>query len=138
MNLSRHPNNIRMGVSRGVKAVFACGLLVLLVACEDKAPLTFGHAKDISDDLYHRLRAGLFVPVRDPVILQVFKNRAKAPGEILRVTWERGSFQVKTDRNAHLVVFMDREAISSHVNIAGPDYAGMALQFRSNMEGPIK
>ena len=119
-------------------ALVCCGALLLLAACDDEKPAAFGHAKDISDDLYHRLRSGLFVPERDPVILQVFKNRSKAPGEILRVSWERGSMRVKTDRNAHLVVFMDREAISSHVNVTGPDYAGLSLQFRSNMEGPIK
>lgn len=107
-------------------------------ACSEEKPITFGRAKDISDDLYHRLRSGLFVPERDPVILQLFKNRAKAPGETVRITWERGSLRVKTDRNAHVVVFMDRETISSHVNVFGPDYAGVALQFRSNMEGPIQ
>ena len=77
---------------------------------------------DVTEDLYHRLKAGIFEPGKDPMIFSLVKKpnlyqRLKlpfyseaAPHEMARVSWERGTFWVKSDDHALVVIYMDKGA----------------------------
>ena len=95
----------------------------------DTTARVLGQHTDITEDLHHRLQAGLFIPGKDPVISQVVRRENRidklrlsfinkdAPHTNVRISWERGSFWVKSDDHAHVVMYMDWEATLSHVQL---------------------
>lgn len=111
---------------------------------------TFGQTSDITEDLYHRLKAGLFEIGKDPVICRVVKKSnlyqrlrlpfysERAPHKMVRVFWERGSFWVKSDDHALVVIYMDVEATFSHVQIATLEGLGNDREFMESTERPIQ
>lgn len=113
-------------------------------------PYLLGHNIDVTEDLHHRLKAGLFEAGKDPVICEInrYSNlyqklrlpfyNDKAPHTMIRVSWERGSFWVRSDDKALVVIYMDAEAIFSHVQITTLEGFGSARQFRYTAEHPIR
>jgi len=84
---------------------------------------------DISANLYHRVQAGLFLPDREPLVLDAAKARAKP------LLWRTpsGSFELMpTSRGADLRIFMDWEAVSSHHWIRSRDGGYPARIFSPN------
>lgn len=79
--------------------------------------------QDITEDLHHRLKAGMFEPGKDPFFIRI-RTRARsgkprpAVGNFVHFSWENGSFSVKVDEGAAVVMYMDAEAIFSHINFA--------------------
>lgn len=149
----------RQSKELGSPSVFALVMLVQITAllingCQDSrfntTSPTFGHSSDITEDLYHRLKAGLFEPEKDAVIAHIQKTRNffhklrlpfydnDAPHTMVRISWDRGSFWVKSDDHAYVVIYMDAEAIFSHVQIDTFEGFGSAREFRNRNEKPIR
>lgn len=111
---------------------------------------TLGNKIDITEDLYHRLKANIFEPGKDPVICHVSKSpnlfqkmiplfyKESAPHQMVRVFWERGSFWIKSDDHALVVIYMDVEATYSHVHIAPLAGFSTPREFRDVYEHPIR
>ena len=109
-----------------------------------------GKVNDVTEDLYHRLNAGLFKVGFDPLIFHVVKNpnlyqilglpfyNENATNTMVRLSWDRGSFWVKTDDHGLVVVYMDEETIFSHVQIATLEGFSSARQFTEFPEHPIR
>lgn len=126
--------------------------MLILSGCQNPTPDTsavWGYEFDVTEDLYHNLEAGLFEPEKDPVICHIKKKNLykklrfpiyseKAPHKMVRVSWERGSFWVKSDDHALVVIYMDPEATFSHVRIATLTGFSIDREFRNSIEPPIR
>lgn len=112
-------------------------------------PQGFGKEKDLTEDLYHRLKSGIFEVGKDPVVCRLIENQGvidlgkglfrlkKVPGKVVRVSWERGSFRVRSNDHGSVVIHMDAEAIYSHVHVSPPSGIGLGLRFFEHIEHPI-
>lgn len=115
----------------------------------------FGKAKDVTEDIYHRLKAGMFEPSIDPLVCQIMAvpsvsninalrhtkpptKLKRTPRKIARVSWERGSFRVQSDDLGRVVIYMDEETLFSHVQVATLDGLGIGLQFFEIVSQPIR
>ena len=97
--------------------VVFCVCVLVLSSCGE---LELGKGQDITEDLYHRLVAGMFEPEKDPFIIHVRTQKQRdvsqpAVGTFMRFSWENGSFWVKVDESASVILYMDKEAIFSHL-----------------------
>ena len=138
-----HQNN-----KLGILLIFAlAGFLqiaaVLMGGCQNTRSdiPTFRAPIDVTEDLHHRLKAGLFQPEKDPVICHIKKKRniytklrlpfytEEAPHTMVRIHWERGSFWVYSNDRAHLIFYMDAEVTFSHVQVSTPEGFGNTREF---------
>lgn len=142
----------RLGLSfKGL--IVLLGIMTLtLGGCEKRisdTALSWGKEKDITEDLYHRLQAGIFEVGKDPFICELipnssrtlrvpFKPRRTGAHEMVRITWERGSFWVQTDDHALIVIYLDEESVFGHVQVAPVRGFDTILQFRQFLETPIR
>ena len=139
------------------------GSLVILIfvvfslcGCLKKASdmeVVWGRAEDFTEDLHHRLQAGIFEFGKDPFICELmpdlyhsssdgkwrlpFKPRTGAH-QMTRIFWERGSFWVRSDDHALIVIHLDEEAGLSHIQIAPLKGFYLVRQFREKIEHPIR
>lgn len=126
------------------KIIFLAGLVVLVFitgGCEKKAAEdihAFGNKKDVTEDLHHRLKAGMFDPGIDPFVCEVSGKGGKVSHSIVRVSWDRGSFRVRSDDLGHVVIYMDEEAIFSHVQMAPLKGFILTSQFNEFRLHPIR
>ncbi len=134
--------------------IFIQTIVSFMSGCQTSTPVpsTFGQTSDLTEDLYHRLKAGLFEPEKDPVIAEIIIKKSKnlfhkidfpfysnrASDTMVRLSWERGSFWVKSDDHAHVVIYMDLEATFSHVQLATLEGFGNIRVFRDGNERPIR
>jgi len=100
-------------------------------------------ALDLTDDLYHRIKAGLFVPACEPLVLRVTRAGTAregdpAPGEYLTFARDSGSFAVKTDARGNVVVHMDLEAALSHIRVITLPERGLVREFDESPHHPIR
>ena len=113
-------------------------------------PSVLGHQTDVTEDLHHRIQAGVFEVGKEPLVCLVekasienekrrllFQSR-KSPRELVRFSWERGSFWVQADDHALVVIYMDQEAIFSHVQIATSDKFSLVRKIREKIRIPIR
>ncbi len=137
----------------GLMALALIFLIEIAVGCQrpmDADPSALSRKTDITEDLYHRLKAGLFIAGKNPVILQIVKHpnlfhrlqlpfySIRAPREMARISWDRGSFWVAADDHALVVIYMDVEATYSHVQIETLEKFDNSRQFRREYEHPIR
>lgn len=137
----------------GTRALASVMLVLLMSGCQppEIGPTpTLSLKTDITEDLYHRLKAGLFTAGTDPMIIRIEKDPIffheleipfyidEAPYKMMRVSWERGSFWVKPDNHALVVIYLDPEATYSHVEIATLRGYTNAREFRVGYEHPIR
>lgn len=100
-------------------------------------------ALDLTDDLYHRIKAGLFVPGREPLVLRAHRASGArlgdpAPGEYLTFQREGGSFGVRADRRGAVVVHMDRESALSHLVVTTQPGCDPVREFHERPRHPIR
>lgn len=105
----------------------------------DPFSASFGEV-DITNDLHHRIKAGLLLPEKEPITLLVgtkdrLDRRFPAKGAYVRISWEGGTFWVKSDKDARLNIYMNKDTIFGHVNIAGQ--AGTLGVQRDFFETPV-
>ena len=104
--------------------------------------------QDVTEDLYHRLQAGTFEIGRDPFICELvpypsrksrflFKPESGAD-KMTRISWDRGTFWVKTDDHALIVIYLDAEAILSHIQITPIKGFQVFRQFREFIRHPVR
>lgn len=137
------------------KVIFFVAFVVLIGSgCQhsksDTISPVFGQHSDITEDLHHRLKAGIFEVGKDPVIAQIIKNKSIydffklpfyseiAPHTMVRVSWDRGTFWVKSDDHAHVVIYMDMEATYSHVHLSTLEGFQNYRGFRPTIKHPIR
>lgn len=93
-------------------------ILVLILSGCGELELDQGH--DITEDLYHRLIAGIFEPGKDPFIIHVRSGQHKTNYPItesfVRFSSENGGFWVKSDETASVIMYMDKVATFSHIH----------------------
>ena len=104
--------------AKGALVVF-CMLLLIFSGCSE-LELDGGH--DITEDLHHRLIAGIFEPGKDPFIIHVrsgqHKTNYSVPGSFVHFSSENGNFWVKSDEKASVILYMDTEATFSHIHFS--------------------
>lgn len=98
---------------------------------------------DLTDDLYHRLKAGLFVPQCEPLLLRTSQlggpsEGQPAPGEYLTFAREGGTFAVRSDRRGAVVAHLDREAALSHMTVTTRPDCGLAREFEERPRHPLR
>jgi len=98
--------------------VVFCVLVLILSACRESER---SYSYDITEDLHHRLISGIFEPGKDPFILHLRSGRDRKrtrplAGVFMRFSSVNGSFWVKTDEQALIVLYMDKEATFSHIH----------------------
>lgn len=136
--------------------VIGCILLLSVIAlsvggCQRNnagTAMTWGKTKDVTEDLYHRLRAGIFEIGKDPLICELIPQRVWRLGipfkhrtgsnETLRITWERGSFWVQSDDHALVVVYLDEETVFNHIEVTPTAGFHTLFQFRESVEVPVR
>lgn len=128
-------------------------MLFILSGCQTPTSNTYidlGHGIDISENIYHRLKAGLFEIRKDPVILRVMKKPTlktkifhprdleTAPHKMVRISWELGSFFVKSDDRALVVIYLNKEAAFSHIQVTPLKGFNLNQHFRESVQHPIR
>jgi hypothetical protein len=115
----------------------------------------FGKTKDVTEDLHHRLKAGIFKPGIDPFVCQILKPTSifnfratfrlgprlkfqAVPRQKVRLSWDRGAFHIESDDQARVVIYMDEESTFSHVQIAPRKGLGLGVQFREINKRPFR
>ncbi|QDU66957.1 hypothetical protein [Engelhardtia mirabilis] len=99
---------------------------------------------DLTEDFYHRYRAGLFVPESEPLVMRATTldddgDVIMAGGKYLRFTWDQGTFDVRIDRNGLVVLHMDDQAAMSHLTtVLPPTVSSMAREFPEYPNHPIQ
>lgn len=94
---------------------------------------------DVTDDLHHRMRAGLFRPDREPLVVSLLTAAGETegtPGAQLRITTELGSMRVRNDESGHVVLYMNGETVSSHLRIT--PLAGCTSEFARDVRHPVR
>ena len=126
-------------------------ILFAILGCQGPAADSerdFGKAADVTEDLYHRLQAGLFEIGKEPFICEFVTNsprkfefpfsRRKGAYQMSRISWDRGSFWVQTDDHALIVVYFDDETTLGHIQIAPSKGFQIVRQFREFIQRPVR
>lgn len=147
-----HPSK-RLGFTIKGLIVLLLIIVLSLSSCQ-KMPsdreVIWGKAQDVTEDLHHRLQAGLFEIGKDPFICELiphsfgnqklrlpFKQKAGAYKRT-RISWDRGSFSIRADDHALIVVYLDAEMTFSHVQIATVKGFQVVRNFREIVQHPIR
>ncbi len=125
MNMSRTSRvRVTVAVIAGI-----LGLPIAIVAAlrggEPKTTQATEHTwLDLTDDLYHRIKAGLFVPECEPLLCGVEQRHdsARETGEgilgFLEIEWEEWRFAVAADEiSESVVLYMSPEIVFGHIRI---------------------
>ncbi|MCG8462487.1 MAG: hypothetical protein MI919_39890 [Holophagales bacterium] len=136
--LRGEPTGRRRVVSRWLVALVVSSIVV---GCAAPPPSFRGVGIDVTEDLYHRMRAGLFLPDREPLICRLYHLGSQpgdrprlAPHSALRVSWELGSFQVRSDGHGQVVLYLDEMAAWGHLRLTTSERVSVA---RSFLEYPV-
>lgn len=142
MGMRAENSSIRRA-DRAPSALAAAALMCVLGAsASDSSRSDESEVLDLTDDLYHRIKAGLFSPASEPLVLRLRKMEpslgAPVPDEYVTFTRDEGSFAVRTDERGAVVVHLDVEAALSHLKVsAGPEY-GIVREFEEDPRHPIR
>ena len=126
---------------------FTLLIVFLLGGCQKSADRldSFGKQKDLTEDLYHRLKAGMFKVGKEPVVCQIVETidasslkLKRIPRGITRISWERGTFRVQSDDLGRVVIYMDEETLFSHVQVATLKGLGVNLLFFEDIKRPVR
>lgn len=140
--------------------LFAAIVLLILTesGCQRKTSediSIFGRETDVTESVHHRLKAGIFDPATDPFVYQTvqipffvnlrafFRSQVamrfkRVPYQIARISWDRGSFRVRSDDQGRVVIHMDEETLFSHVQIATLKKFGHSIEFREINQHPYR
>lgn len=109
------------------RPAFPAALLCLVAAAcggVEGAEEGFHPDLDVTVDLYHRLRSGVFDPEREPLVLSLVSNplptapEAGLPDLPLRITTELGSLRVRSNGSGRVVLYMPGGTAFSHLRVA--------------------
>lgn len=130
---------------RPYKEMACLAAIVVLVfiseGCEKKVAEdgnAFGKRKDVTEDLHHRLKAGMFDPSTDPFVCEIISIRGQVSHGIVRISWDRGTFRVRADDLGKVVMYMDEESVFSHIQMAVYKRFALSTQFREFHDPPIR
>ena len=137
-----------------IRNLMALALIVLIVSgCQkptSDSEDSLRKPHDVTEDLYHRLKAGIFEPGKDPMVFRLVKQpnlyqrlklpfySEEAPRKMVRIFWDRGAFWVRSDDHALVVVYMDEEAIFSHVQVASLKEFSVDRRFAESRRHPVR
>ncbi len=149
-NLFFHPNK-RLDLIVKASVVILSFVVFSLCGCPQKpadTKVVWGKAKDVTEDLHHRLQAGLFEVDKDPFICKLIPDSSRklrlpfkwitGADKMARISWERGSFWVKSDDHALIVIHLDEETALSHIQIAPINGFQVHRKFREIIQHPIR
>ena len=122
--------------------MFLMVFIPLLGACHTEVDDIddFGKTTDVTESVHHRFKAGMFDPVIDPFICEIIEPKTirEVPHQLTRISWDRGAFWVQADDKGSVVIYMDEEALFSHVQIATVKNLERAVIFREHLIRPIR
>ena len=122
--------------------MFLMVFITLLGACHTQVDDIddFGKTTDVTESVHHRFKAGMFDPAIDPFICEIIEPKTirEVPHQITRVSWDRGAFWVRADDKGLVVIYMDEEALFSHVQIATVKNLERAVIFREHLIRPVR
>lgn len=149
-NLFFRPNKRLDLIVKG-SVVILSFVVLSLCGCQKKpsdTEVVWGKAQDVTEDLHHRLQAGIFEIGKDPLICELSPyspRKSRFPFEprvgayqFTHISWERGSFWVKTDDHALIVIYLDAESALSHIQIAPINGFQVIRQFRELIQHPVR
>ncbi len=84
-------------------------------------------AVDITSDYYHRTKAGLFQPDREPLVVEVLGEENESPRPYFRLQGPAGDLWVRAE-DGMLVVYMDAQAFFSHWALASESYSARVFR----------
>ena len=140
-------------MNRSIRLTSACAFLALSLLGSWAAPITaqkkvrgpeFVHPVDLTEDLYHRIKAKMFLPEHEPVIIRATTETADGrlmalTNQYFRFSWEQGVFDVKTSGTGIIAIHMDQESVMSHLSISSPSgISGMTREFRQVVLHPVQ
>lgn len=135
---------MRPAPCRGWRVALLC---LLAGACGgvEGAEEGFHPGLDVTVDLYHRLRSGVFDPEREPLVLSLVSNptatrpEAGLPDLPLRITTELGSLQVRSNGSGRVVLYMPGGTAFSHLRLA-PSRRSTTVtrEFHRRLHHPIR
>ena len=105
---------------------------------------TTGLVTDITEDLHHRMKAGVMDLTKEPLVVSVVRfdpteGQMDIPNAYLNVTWELGSFWVKSGDNGLVVTHWNTDAIYGHVKVtASTDGQGTRRYFPQHPQHPLR
>ena len=98
---------------------FALASAMLLCACRRGArEPEYVEAIDVTSDFYHRAKAGLFRPDREPLVLRTLAAVDPLAPPYFQVRSDLGALSVLGDERGQLVLYMDTQMFFSHVQVA--------------------
>ena len=131
-----------------IKAIPAlAGVIIFCVAgCHNQAVRNFTDQHgglDLTNDLHHRIKAGLLLPDKEPITLILMGHdgdlEKPAPGSYARFSWDGGTFWVKADDLARVNVYCNRSTVYGHIQIAGGTGSlGVQRDFFENPTHPVR
>ena len=92
-----------------------------------------GDSFDFTDVHFHAFQAGL-TTMKNPIHLRTVSKNKRLANEVVRFTWEKGSFSAKSDRYGDLYLSMDPVLHQAHLR-AIPDQGRLAISFYNT---PVK
>ncbi len=123
---------------------FLCfGLLSCFLSEGNNRMETAGTVVDITEDFHHRMKSGVLNLQKEPVIISVVRRDAHGshdtPNAYLKMSWELGSFWVKTNDNSLVVTHWNSDVIYGHVAVtSSTDGIGTARNFPQHPQHPVK
>ena len=141
----------QLGLIVKILVVLLSVISLILIGCQTRPSDTefaLGKVEDVTEDLHHRLWAGFFEIGKEPFIckltpdssqeLRLSVKKRTGAYKMARVSWERGSFWVKADDHALIVIYLDEEVTFSHLQIAPIKGFKVVRQFRELIEHPVR
>jgi hypothetical protein len=135
--------------TKGIRLLFLvamAGMIAATSACLLDSRHDFTELKgtlDLTNDLHHRMKAGIFVPGKEPVTFLLMSGNPgvpdPSPHQYMRIATEAGSLWVKADKRGRVNVYMNNDVIFSHPKISGSNrILGVQRDFFESPQHPIK
>ena len=125
-----------------VLAVVWCGASCYDTGSEGSRAREVGflRSSDLTDEIYHRVVAGFFVPECEPLVYRLTKDpESRASNGYVRFSWEFGTFAIGAQDDGLIAVYLDENAAYGHITTApSENLASASLVFMERPTHPIR
>lgn len=126
-----------------MKIAFSILCLALLSSCQSNQPLEPSPFYiDVTEDFHHRMQSGALNLQKEPLVIAPLSNDQKSlvkmKNSYLRMSWELGSFWVKSNEESLVVMYWNSDVIYGHVQIASAEQGSTFRHFLPNPIHPVQ